>query len=85
MASGKVDFLTLVRSVMNTLNVRFDPYSKKFMAWLGESIDGESPICQVNSWEQLNFIADSNKVQRSAIRFEPGTIEECDKAWGDPT
>ena len=69
---------------MNTLTVQYDTINNKFMAWLGESIDGESPIRQVNSWEHLNFIADANKVQRSAIQFEPGTIEECDKAWGEP-
>ena len=70
---------------MNTLRVLFDPNKHKFMVWLGESLDGESQIRQVNSWEHLNFIADSNKVARSAIQFEPETIEKCDQAWGEPS
>jgi hypothetical protein len=63
---------------MNSLRVQYDPNEDKLMAWLGESFDGGSPIRQVNSWEHLNFIADSNKVARSAIQFEPETIEKCD-------
>ena len=55
------------------------------MAWLGVSFDGESQIRQVNSWEHLNTIADSNQVERSAISFEDGTIEMCDKSWGKQT
>ena len=75
----------LGRQLMNTLGVRFDHQSNKFMAWLGESFDGKSQIRLVESWDYLNSIADANHVQRSSITFEDGTIELCEKAWGKPT
>ena len=52
------------------------------MAWLWESIDGESAIRQINSWEDLNNIADQNKVERSAIEFAEGAVKDCDIGWG---
>jgi hypothetical protein len=70
---------------MNTLGVKFDHNSNKFMAWLGQAHDGKSPVRQVESWEHLNLMADSNHVDRSAITFDDGTIELCDAAWGKPT
>ena len=69
---------------MNTLSVKYDHQSNKFMVWLGQSIDGNSPVRRVESWEHLNSIADANQVERSAITFEDGTIELCDAAWGKP-
>ena len=70
---------------MNTLGVKFDHHRNKFMVWLGQSIDGNSPVRQVDSWEHLNSIADVNQVERSAITFEDGTIELCEAIWGKPT
>ena len=70
---------------MNTSGVKFDHQRNKFMVWLGQSIDGNSPVRQVDSWEHLNSIADANQVERSAITFEDGTIELCEAIWGKPT
>ena len=70
---------------MNKLGVKFDHQRKRFMVWLGQSIDGNSPVRQVDSWEHLNSIADANQVKRSAITFEDGTIELCEAIWGKPT
>lgn len=72
-------------SLMNTLGVKFGYNSNRFMTWLGQAHDGKSPVQQVESWEHLNLIADSNHVGRSAITFDDGTIELCDVAWGKPT
>ncbi len=74
----------LRRQLMNTLGVSFDHQSNKFMAWLGESLDGKSQVRMVESWDHLNSIADANQVQRSSIRFEDRTTELCEKAWGKP-
>ena len=82
---ARVCITHLKGSYMNTLGVKFDHNSNKFMAWLGQAHDGKSPVRQVESWEHLNLMADSNHVDRSAITFDDGTIELCDAAWGKPT